>query len=227
MTIQALPFDSQLFGYPVGKYHADKETSWDVFLKQAKSYQLVYVFSESAIHNSPDYLRFVNTKYVFGKKLTEVKNEEKSDLIIQPYSGALTDKLLDLALQSGAYSRFKTDPRLTSGEFEKLYKLWIEKALLEDVVLVDSSHSAFATLSISGQTASIGLIAVDSRSRGLGIGKALLRAAEAKAMTLGARSMEIPTQGENQEAVNFYKRNNYNLIESIMIYHFLNGDKVQ
>jgi dTDP-4-amino-4,6-dideoxy-D-galactose acyltransferase len=227
MTIQALPFDSQLFGYPVGKYYADKKTSWDGFLKKAESYQLVYVFSESEIHNPPDYLRFVNSRVVFGKKLTEVKYEEKADLIIKPYSGALTDKLLDLALQSGEYSRFKTDPRLTCGEFEKLYKRWIGKALLEDVVLLDSSHSAFVTLSISGQTASIGLIAVDIKSRSLGIGKALLRAAEAKAMTLGAKYMEVPTQGENQEAVNFYKRNKYDLIESILIYHFLSGDKVQ
>lgn len=226
MIIQPLPFDSELFGYPVGKFHSDKETSWDGFLEKAKPFQLIYVFSETKISNPPDYLRFVNSRYVFRKKLNEVKNEEKVELTIKSYSGAMSEKLLRLTLQSGEYSRFKIDPRLTSGEFDKLYRIWIEKALLEDIILVDSAQSGFVTLSISGLTASIGLIAVDFESRGLGIGKALLRAAEEKAIALGAKYMRIPTQGENQAAVNLYIRNKYDLIENIMIYHFLNGDKI-
>ncbi|MDO8966833.1 MAG: GNAT family N-acetyltransferase [Algoriphagus sp.] len=226
MIIQTLAFDSQLFGYPVGKFQADKETNWDSFLEKAKPYQLIYVFSETKISNPPDFLRFVNSKYVFGKKLTEVRKEKKAELTIESYSGALSDKLLDLALQSGEYSRFKTDPRLSSGEYEKLYRLWIEKALLEDMVLVDSSHSGLVTLSVSDHIASIGLIAVDVKSRGLGIGKALLRAAEEKAITLGAIDMKISTQGENRAAVQFYKVNDYQLMESSMNYHFFNVNKL-
>jgi dTDP-4-amino-4,6-dideoxy-D-galactose acyltransferase len=223
MIIQTLAFDSQLFGYPVGKFHADKETNWDSFLEKAKPYQLIYVFSDSEIPNPPDCLRFVNSKYVFGKKLTEVRKEKRAELTIESYSGVLSDNLLDLALQSGEYSRFKTDPRLSSGEFEKLYKIWIEKALLEDVVLVDSAHhSGLVSLSISGSAASIGLLAVDINSRGYGIGKALLNAAEEKAITLGAAYMKIPTQGENLAAVSFYKNNGYQLIESSLNYHFFN-----
>lgn len=226
MPIQSLPFDSDLFGYPVGKFMADEEVDWDNFLNESSQYQLVYVFSESGILGPPEFLRFVNSRYVFGKKITAGKVDFEIDLKFRPYSGPLTNQLLSLAFQSGEYSRFKTDPRLSAGEFEKLYTSWIEKALKEDLVLASPDQTAMVTLTVSGSIAKIGLIAVDSSCRGSGVGKALLKAAESAAVRLGARSMEIPTQGENLGAVKFYENNDYKLIGNSMIYHFFNLQKV-
>lgn len=142
------------------------------------------------------------------------------DPAIIKFEGDLNSELESLAFQSGAFSRFKTDTRLKSGEFEKLYKLWIQKSLKEGHVLVSQGNSGFASYSIKAELAQIGLIAVEGSQRGKHWGQRLIQAAEAFAFSKGAKKMRIGTQEANQPACSLYKKLGYEVVERVRVGHY-------
>ena len=214
-----LPFDSELFGYPVGKYEVTKNWDQDEFLKQTPSFQLVYLISEHELDIKSKYIQLMDVKLVFEKAM---KSESTFTDNIALYQGQLTEDLISLALASGEYSRFKVDPRLDQGEFEKLYQIWITKALQKREVLVYGALEGMVTCSVEGELGQIGLIAVKASSRGKGIGEKLLKKAESWAFEKGARKMKIPTQKANTPALNLYKKMGYKIASQTNIYHYWN-----
>lgn len=218
--IDTLPFDSSLFGYPVGKCVVDG--TWDEpdFLAQAEAYRLVYLFSKNPLSLNSDRIYAADIKLTFQKDLAA---SVSLDSAIVPYSGFLSDQLLTLALESGIFSRFYTDPNFRNSEFEKLYKLWIQNALDRQEVLIANEYSGFVSCAASGNTAQIGLIAVEKHERGKGWAKRLMQAAERKAFLEGAKYLTVSTQEINGPATNLYKSLGYELIERIFIYHYWNS----
>ncbi|WP_051287243.1 GNAT family N-acetyltransferase [Algoriphagus mannitolivorans] len=219
--ITPLPFDSELFGYPVGKYQVSENWNENEFRSKALDYQLVYLFSEKEQEiNSPEILQ-TDIKVVFEKIL---EPEEKSTEWEIEYQGPLTDELISLAYASGEYSRFKIDPRLKAGEFEKLYRLWITKAWKKGEVLVSGEMEGMVTYSVEKELAQIGLIAVKDSSRGKGLGKGLVNNAESSAREKGAIKMHIPTQKTNLPAMNLYHNMGYEIASQTFVYHYWNPD---
>jgi dTDP-4-amino-4,6-dideoxy-D-galactose acyltransferase len=217
MTITPLPFDSALFGYSIGKCQASESWNQADFLVQAKDFQLVYVFSESQLLANSDQFFLADIKVTFAKAL---ENKGVSDPDIQPFTQPLTDSLWALALESGVYSRFNTDPGFKLGEYEKLYRLWIQQALDQQEVLMAKDQAGFVSCSISGEKAQIGLIAVDRNQRGRGWGKRLVQAAERFAVHHQGRELLIGTQEANTPAVGLYQSLGYQLTERILVYHY-------
>lgn len=217
MTITPLPFDSALFGYSVGKCRASESWNQADFLVQAKDFQLVYVFSESPLLANSDQFFLADIKVTFAKAL---ENKGVSDPDIHPCTGTLTDSLLALALESGVYSRFNIDPGFKLGEYEKLYRLWIQQALDRQEVLLAKDQAGFVSCSISGEKAQIGLIAVDRSQRGQGWGRRLVHAAESFAMDHHTRELLIGTQEANTPAVGLYQSLGYQLTERMYVYHY-------
>ena len=217
MLLSPLPFDSDLFGYPVGKCQIAGDWDEESFLRQAKDYRLVYIFSKKTLKNNSTCIHLADTKLTFEKGIQEL---ESSDLVIVPYSGELTEPLLNLALASGVFSRFHTDPGFVKGEYGKLYSLWIKNALSQNEVLIADQMSGFVSCSISGEKANIGLIAVDKNQRGKGWGKRLVRAAENFAQKKGAKSMTIGTQEANIPAIALYRSLGYEVVERMYLYHY-------
>lgn len=215
--ITALPFDSSLFGYAVGKYLADEGWSEPEFLEAAKSYKLVYLFSDEALDFSSSQIFPVDIRLTFFKNLKRLNTNTQE---IYPYSGALTESLLNLALESGVYSRFHTDPRFINQEFEKLYQLWIEKALAQQEVLIAEDQAGFVTCAVSEDNAQIGLIAVQKGQRGKGWGKKLIQTAENLAILKGAQAMTIGTQASNLPASALYHSIGYQVVQRQFIYHY-------
>ena len=218
--IQQLPFDSGLFGYPVGKYVVREPWKEAEFLVQATDYRLVYLFSEVPIETTSEQITWVDTRLTFQKSLSEPLTQPEE---IQPYSGRLTEVLLNLAWASGGHSRFKTDGGFKGGEFEKLYLQWISGALESQEVLVAKDFSGMVTCTISSEKAQIGLIAVKEDYRGKGLGKRLVEAAEAFAFLRGAKTLSIGTQKTNFPAVSLYQRLGFGLIEQLQVYHYWNN----
>ena len=217
MTITALPFDSTLFGYAVGK--CQPEENWDeaLFIKQAEEYRLVYIFSKKPIQALSKNIVLADVKLTFEKKLN---SPNEVDMEISAYYDEVTDKLLALALESGVFSRFKTDPRFVNQEFEKLYKLWIENALEQRQVWIAEEYSGFVSCDVAQTAASIGLIAVDKNHRGKSWGKRLVKAAENFAIDRGAETLKIGTQEANAPAVALYQSLGYQVIERMYVYHY-------
>ena len=216
-----LAFDSKLFNYPVAKKEISENWNEKDFLKESKAFQLVYLFSKKPIEVHDNRIHWVDTKVVFEKKL-EPKSKSSEFYLFKNKS--IDPRLEQLALQSGVYSRFKTDSRLKNQEFEKLYSLWIKKAFEEDKILCDQKCNGMITLSLNSSKASIGLFAVAESSRGLGLGAKLIHAAECEAQIQGAKSLRIPTQLANIPACKLYKKLGYQVAETVHIYHFWNED---
>lgn len=217
MVIHSLPFDSSLFGYPVGKTIVPQ--SWDErdFLEEAKAFQLVYIFSQSELRVESEFVRLADIKTTFAKELI---GPDFGFYGLERHQGDLDGQLVNLALESGAYSRFKLDNRMVKEEFEKLYSLWIRKAWENREILCSPAKEAMVTVSVDGLIGKIGLLAVDPGHRGQGWGKTLVKAAENYALEKGARQLIIPTQLGNSPACKLYQSMGYKLEQKEYIYHY-------
>ncbi|MFC3880905.1 GNAT family N-acetyltransferase [Algoriphagus namhaensis] len=215
--ITALPFDSNIFNYPVGKIVVEDKWDEQDFLKTVKDFQLVYIFSSKALDISSPSIQHVDTKVTFQKSLESI---EKVNGIESYKSDEFSERLEELAYLSGTFSRFKTDTRLKNGEFQKLYKQWIIKAIESKQVLVGINMEGMITYSLEKEHAKIGLIAVSESHQGLGVGKKLVRAAEYICQLEGAQEMQIPTQESNIPACKLYESLGYHVAEKVYIYHW-------
>lgn len=220
LKISALSFDSNLFGYPVGKIQIQEEWEEKEFLNQAESYQLVYLFSKEPIELRDSRIQLVDTKLTYKKSISE---SNKIPLDILPYSGEINEKLLELALDSGVYSRFKVDPRLTQSEFTKLYKLWIKMAWESNAILEAPRLQGMVTYRLVEKSANIGLIAVAKKSQGKGWGKKLIHAAEMYVANQGIRELRVVTQEANSPACNLYESTGFDLRDRVFVYHYWKG----
>lgn len=224
--ITVLPFDSDLFGYPVGKVLWNSESSEAEFCEAVRDFQLVYLFSEGPVFFESKQILHVDTKVTFLKKLENQKAPAENYTIEKvdrtKIDSELSLGLYFLALESGGFSRFKCDPRLQNEEFERLYRIWIEKAMSLGTILMAPNLAGMVTLDIKEDQAQIGLIAVNPEHRRKSWGRKLVLAAETEAILQGAKSMLIPTQEANLPAMKLYQDLGYQLLDRSYIYHFWN-----
>ncbi|MDY0279174.1 MAG: GNAT family N-acetyltransferase [Salinivirgaceae bacterium] len=223
MKIERLNWDSEFFGYSIGKLTlVNKEKPDESIMDLLKPYKLIYVFTESSL--PPDFPgALVDTKILFEKTITE--NSKPIDTIVGFDSNYLYEELLELAFLSGTYSRFKTDQNFKRNEFSKLYKEWIDKSLANDNICtlikpVNRHVGGFITVDLNNQYfAQIGLVAVSDKYQGKGIGSLLLSASEYLAYKKGFSKIKVATQKLNTAAMNLYSKNGYVQSSSTFIYH--------
>jgi len=194
----------------------------------SEKFDLVYLYStdkkskESLIESK---VPLVDNKITFFKKIgqnnIDCAKEIKSYVLDEHYS-----KLLELALASGEYSRFKLDKKFRDIEFKKLYTAWLENSLnknIADEILVwrhiEKEILGFITYKIKGKALKIGLIAVDAKARGKGIGKKLLNCVEYTALNKIIKDILVETQEANSGACKFYYDNGYNIKRIQPIFH--------
>ncbi len=178
---------------------------------------MVYIYSETQLSKASPEIQLIEKRIVFEK---ELDSGLQTDSEINVYNGFLSQKLESLALESGIFSRFNQDQRLKSGEFEKLYKLWIKKSLEAKEALLPENEAGFVSCSVKEDLAQIGLIAVDKSHRGKGWGKRLIQAAESFAFSKGAKKMRIGTQESNQLACSLYEKLGYEVVERVWVWHY-------
>ena len=140
-----------------------------------------------------------------------------------------SDRLVALAVTAGACSRFRRDPRIPPGSFQRLYEQWITRSTLgerADAVLLTAHRAApeypiaFVAVSIQGQEGSINLIAVEQDWRGQTIGSFVLRCGHRWLAEHGARSVSVVTQLDNLPACRLYEKAGYQLSDLEFDYHF-------
>ncbi|WP_167856488.1 GNAT family N-acetyltransferase [Hymenobacter metallicola] len=152
--------------------------------------------------------------------------KEKQPTSVQPASEA-HPKLVALAVQSGVYSRFRTDKRFAAGAYEQLYTQWLDKALTgaptQQVLIYPAGSAAEAqgllTLERREGTIQIGLLAVDTEWRRRGIGQQLLNAAKREAYAAGFSTLQVTTQGANAAACRLYEQNGFTLHQRHYVFH--------
>ncbi|TAE87901.1 MAG: GNAT family N-acetyltransferase [Bacteroidetes bacterium] len=224
MHIEPVLWDSDFFGYPIGKLMLKQDEVIDVEVCSKSAYKLIYIFSESAL--TAKQKNGVNADLVDCKVDLEAFSKVESigsDDHIVPIQ-ELNPKLLDLVYQSGHYSRFKLDKQFTNGEFEQLYLEWINKALNDKEQQVmgfmeGDKLVGFITLGNKSSTANIGLIAVDEMYRGKSIGKHLIKDAHRFAQQNKLDKITVTTQWVNNGAMQFYLQQGFEVVKKLYIYH--------
>lgn len=193
------------------------------------NYDLLYIFS------SPNDTAGNKIMNDIGAKLVDQKVTYQKDVVkiltptsgIEEYNSELTSELLELAILSGHKSRFKVDNGLNS-KFRMLYKTWIVNSLnrtIADNLFIHKTNNqidGFITLSKNEDIGRIGLIAVDEKMHGKGIGNLLLKKADEWYIDNNLKSAEVVTQLENKNACSFYEKNNYKISDIQYIYHLWN-----
>ncbi|MCH6236500.1 GNAT family N-acetyltransferase [Cognataquiflexum rubidum] len=222
MRINDLQWDSQLFGYSVGKIEIDNSEFDPLrFLEFSANYKLVYLFSSKPIDTLPENTILVDTKVTLVKELGGIQDWDD----VEFFEGKLSESLISLGFQSGELSRFKIDKRLSKNEFEKLYIKWLERDLNSGKIIIQKIERKMAgliTLRFSGDQSSIGLFAVDNAYRGKGIGYKLLQAAQYISVKNGIKKISVQTQFQNKRAISLYEKFGFVQQNKKYIYHYVN-----
>ncbi|TAE48305.1 MAG: GNAT family N-acetyltransferase [Cytophagales bacterium] len=228
--IELLTWDSDFFGYKVGKV-IDFSTDIEEIISFAKkeNYRLLYAF----ISENNDFLAkkyttnkgvLVDEKITFLQNIPTIKIE--NDLTSTYESEIIDEKLLKIGLQSGIYSRFNVDKNFKNKEFERLYRIWIknsvQKLIAEKVIIqkIDNNIVGLLTLGIKNNKADIGILAVDENFRGRKIGKNLVLRVFEESKKIGQKQIQVVTQKANENACNFYQKMGFEIEKTEKIYHF-------
>lgn len=223
MKIDTLEWDSSFFGYKVGKLEVGEGEVISTEELLNSDYKLVYLMSNEQL--TPLQLGdanalLVDVKLLLGKPAQKTNEHDKAIVSLNH----LTDELVNLAIQSGVYSRYKLDGNFRNNEFERMYTTWITSSVeREDTAVYGFLHqdklAGFITLAIKNNAADIGLIAVNEAQRGLNIGTKLLAMAEVYATQNQLSNITVNTQLANKSALNFYIKNGYKELKRTYIYH--------
>lgn len=230
-NFRKLEFDSNLFGYNVGVANVEKSCINEILdFKQAmkkEHFKVIYLYpldipSEKIIEELG--IRCVDQKYRYTKK--GLRTYENIPNAIRSYSHEYcSERLLQLVLQSGEYSRFKTDKNFDKQEFEKLYQIWIEKSIKKEnatdilVYYIDNIEVGILIYQFKGNICHLTIIAVDKDYRNMKIGKQLYQSLENNCMKKEINEIEVYTQGTNKTACLFYEDNGFSLNNIEKIYH--------
>lgn len=227
--IQLLPFDSNLFGYSVGSLLWDETCKESLLLEEAKDFKLVYIFSSQTLFFTHPHILEMNTKITFekqllpGNPLKEILSFQKEHFLdMTPEERKM---LRFLALESGKFSRFRLDPRLTHEEFERLYHFWIDEAMISGNLLLADKQEGMVSFSQKKEKGKIELIAVHPDFRQMGWGKKLVQAAEHLLFERGAKTLQISTQESNLPAIHLYKNLGYQITDKTFVYHYWRGSQ--
>ena len=231
---QLLEWDTKFFGYKIAAVHTLnlnlRELGKIITELKKYEYKLAYCFvnpdddiSNSSLKSSSGLL--VDKKITFSIPTDNLDNFPNCTLV-KPYNlNYATEKLKSLALQSGIYSRYKTDPNFKNNEFERLYIEWIEKSVKRVIakeVLVyyeNEDEKGLITLELKKNIGSIGLLAVDEKERGKSIGKKLVQEALLYFKNLKTGTVEVVTQTDNISACGFYRSMGFETKSIVNIYH--------
>lgn len=231
-----LPWDSDFFEIKVGKVvgEIDSEQAFTAVEHNfiSEKYDLLYYSHEKELSpffniNEKIKSRLVDVKTTFGKKIDiAAQFDPKIELTNESLDERSSQQLFDLAIQSGEFSRFKIDPKISADKFKRFYETWMVNSLnksFADAVLVykiDDEMVGFITLNSNHNQASIGLIAVDHHYRGMGIGKKLIESGENFMYQQGFKTLQVVTQGENIAACRLYEKCGFRKLNSEYFYHF-------
>lgn len=232
-NIEPLKWDTEFFGYPVAKISLNKNGSGnlDFLFRQLESdnYRVTYFFVPpeekgiiSRILNKGGIL--VDQKTTFTK--TSEKHNKFSDNIIEFQGEEINEKLIQLVLESGIYSRFRTDVNFKNKEYERLYIEWLDKSVKKKIAfkiflaIKESDIIGITTVGVKENQADIGLVAVCESSRGQGIGYNLIQSADNAAFELGLKEIKVVTQLQNKRACHLYEKCNFQIENVTNIYHY-------
>jgi len=238
--IKLLHWDSEFFGFPTGQVFLE-----DALKTGAKSLlahlhrqniKLLYLFHDLSTEvdngQKSDLIqtmdaRLVDTRIVFSKDLMAIPKTDPPETVSEFTLPQATDRLYDIVLESGIFSRFRLDPKIPPGSYDRMYRIWLDNSVsrkIADVLLVSKDEAGaingMVTLANRTETAVIGLIATHADARGKGVGSHLMKAAEQYALQKGKTQLTVATQKANEPACRFYSKAGYQIANEVDVFHW-------
>jgi dTDP-4-amino-4,6-dideoxy-D-galactose acyltransferase len=235
MDYQLLEWDTNFFGMKVARITVPDMSIERVgsTLAELKRNGFTFIYwPANQEHNQHDIDKLggllVDLKTTFMIDLSSAILDDSMPIdIVTPYSVTVPlEDIESLAVQSGQFSRFATDPHLPREKFIMLYKTWVNRSLRQEIakevlVIDEGGHAVgMVTLTDKNGRGNIGLIAVDSNSRGKKYGETLVRAAQKWFIKNGYKIGQVVTQGKNISACNLYIKCGYSVENVEYFYHF-------
>lgn len=232
--VQRLDWDSQFFGFGVGRCTApfgDAASLRDALERgDHEGLRLIYGLSPGDDAESDRVAKECHGLLVDNKLTFEVTLKPAWESM--GFQDAINDtcsrrQLRLLAWRSAEYSRFRIDPTMPHGAWRKLYSAWVHNSLngqIADAVIVapDTNGRLLGMVSVAHrqQCAQIGLLAVHPEARGRGLGKRLVNAAMARSTHAGCTHLQVVTQGANTAACALYRACGFQVAAHLHIHHF-------
>ncbi|MBS1938301.1 MAG: GNAT family N-acetyltransferase [Bacteroidetes bacterium] len=238
-VVEHLAWDSEHFGRRTGRIRlpGGHDRAWlGAGLRNAvkDGYGMIYLFAPGGELVDPKMLerhggRKMPSTVLFERKVPPAPLAH--DPSIAPYTGeARITELMELAYICGAHSRFKVDPGISDGQYRAMYETWLARSVkreLADEVFVykmDGALVGLITVSVNDGVGRIGLLSVSPGHQGEGIGGKLLGQVFQYLAGREVWTLQVPTQAENVDAMRFYGKKGFHIIEVIDVYHlFPNG----
>lgn len=228
--LQVLEWDTNFFGFGVCKLQVEHASCVEQAVARARAagMRLAYWFVDPADADAPRMAKAIGATLVDQKVtyLSELARATPAALDARiERATEVSGQLRALAIQSGQHSRYKIDPNFGQDAFERMYTIWLERAVdgaIAREVLVyreGGRELGFVTAGVKNGRANIGLIAVDAGARSKGIGVHLVNAALSKAKQWGVDQMDVVTQKDNGGACRFYERCGFTQEKVEHIYH--------
>lgn len=235
MQYQILEWDTVFFGITVARINEpdldDLELSEILSELKTKDVSLVYYPSSRELEDIIVSLYggiLVDRKTTFTTDFKHLNYDEYiSTDIVEPFTSLMSiQEIESLSIQSGEYSRFVVDKRISREKFVSLYNIWInrslQKEIAEEVLVIRDSERIVGMVTLENQNGrgDIGLIAVDRDYRGKQYGLKLVHAAQHWFIKNRYQFGQVVTQGANVPACNLYKKCGYSVESIEYLYHF-------
>lgn len=231
-----LTWDSDFLGFKVAAVYADKINSdVDIILQNLnyENYRLVYFISENEVvfsNNASSLYKIkpIDVKLTYKAFVDDIIESNDCNNLVNVVNYSLmpaNNDLIELAFQSGIYSRFKRDNDFAPNCYFSLYRIWLEKSLnrnIADEVFAYTENSkilGFITIVKCKDYGKIGLIAVAQEARGKNIGRKLILSGAKYLSDSKINTFYVATQNENHSACNFYRKIGFNLDKKEYYYH--------
>lgn len=239
-----LPWDSQHFEISVGQIITpeltDSELGSILFYAKEKGYRLIYwatcperivplpllrSFSGFLVDKRVTYQRKLISEFTVGG----IKKPSNTFKTIEYPPLPANQHLLDLAVIGGGHSRFYVDPCIPKEKFASLYHIWINRSTLHEIadvvfIVPDTSNReeylGMVTGSAINGMGKIGLMGVQKKVQGQGIGSVLIKRLHEWLLSNGIIISEVITQKDNVQACKFYERSGYLPASLQHYYHF-------
>lgn len=236
-AVERLAWDTDAIGVPVGRVDVEGAGAGavDAALDAARraGLGLLYVMgrpaADAAARLDAAGARLVDERTTFVRPVTPADATlppADAAAAVRRYAAPAPDAaLVALARQSGGQSRFRVDPQMPAGVFERIYDTWIARSVsgeIADAVFVaelDGAAAGMVTVGPKNGRGDIGLLAVAERARGRGLGGALVRAALAWTAARGLDTAQVVTQGANAAACRLYLTSGYAVESAVPVRH--------
>lgn len=234
--INELKWDSDFFGYKVGKIYLKENIVIDK--SDIKDFRLIYIFDEDSDIKNYTQIKKLGAKLADTKTELEMKIEKKTHIdtkLDKKYRLVVLNKndfnkeTISLGIEAGKFSRFKKDVNFKNNEFKKLYKKWVKNSLNRvdfiEVYGIKYKSTTIGMVSlkkISAKEIAISLIAVNEDFQNQGLGTVLVSQAVEFCKSAGFDTLSVTTQEENINAMKFYQKLNFVVRKQERIYHLWN-----